>query len=251
MSFIKYKNWFDSYTHSLIRSNPNDAENYELKVEHTYRVVDNMNKLTDLMQLDIRRRELGEIIALFHDLGRFVQFSEFGTFSEAKTGSHATLSVQKLQKEKMLSEFSEEEVDIIYQAIEYHNHLLMPKLSNESIYTLGTVLRDADKLDAFFLSTNKDTRAYSFDALSQEALYSEEIVGAIMQSTQADFRDIKYGVDRELSIIALVFNLELSESFQVVKENNYVERMFAVLACDEKLLNAKRHCMAYVNARIL
>lgn len=109
MLLDKYTKWFDNYTQGLILSNPKEAENYELKVEHTYRVVNNIVKLSELMQLDSRNKELGEIIGLFHDLGRFVQFSEYGTFSEVKTGSHATLSVEKLKKDKLLSGLREED----------------------------------------------------------------------------------------------------------------------------------------------
>jgi len=249
MSLSKYKKWFDSYTQELIESYPKEAENYELKVEHTYRVVKNIIKLSELMYLNKENKELGEIIGLFHDLGRFVQYSEYGTFSEAHTGSHATLSVEKLKKEKILRGLNSEELEIVYQAIEYHNHLTMPDIASESVLKLGTILRDADKLDAFYLSTSNDSRSYSLDELSQESLYSEEIVGSILSSQQADFRDIKYKYDRDLSIIALLFDLKFNESFQILQENKSIEKMFKAMPNDEKLVDARRHCMEYIQSR--
>lgn len=250
MSLNEYNEWFDNYTQKLIESSSNEAENYELKVEHTHRVVSNIIQLSELMKLDNANKELGKVIGLFHDLGRFVQFSEFGTFSEAKTGSHATLSVDKLKKENLLHELTERELELVYQAIEYHNHLTMPEEVSERVFELGTILRDADKLDAFYLNTSDESRTYSFDKLSQENLFSEEIIESILSSQQANFRDIKYTYDRDLSIIALLFDLKLDESFKIVHENNYIERMFDVMPNDEKLLEARRHCLEYIQTRL-
>jgi len=250
MSYNEYKNWFDNYTQRLIESNSSEAENYELKVEHTYRVVNNITRLSELMKLDNATKALGEVIGLFHDLGRFVQYSEFGTFSEVRTGSHATLSVDKLKEENILHRLEEQECEVVYQAIEYHNHLTMPEKVSDPVFKLGTILRDADKLDAFYLSTSDESRSYSFDALSQENLFSEEIIEAIFRSQQADFRDIKYTYDRDLSIIALLFDLKFDESFQIVKENSYIEKMFDVMPNDRKLIEAKRHCLKYIQSRL-
>lgn len=126
----------------------------------------------------------------------------------------------------------------------------MPDVSSEAVYILGTILRDADKLDAFYLNTSNDSRSYSFDELSQESPYSEEIIKAILCSRQADFRDIKYKYDRDLSIIALLFNLELRGSFQIVRDNNYIERMFDAIPIDERLKSAKKHCMEYIQSKV-
>ncbi len=54
------------------------------------------------MGLGEKEGQLCELMGLFHDLGRFVQFSEYGTFSESVTGSHASMSVEKLKEDAVL-----------------------------------------------------------------------------------------------------------------------------------------------------
>lgn len=48
-----------------------DKLGYDLKVIHTYKVVENSNKIATLMNLSEEDIKLAEIIALLHDIGRF------------------------------------------------------------------------------------------------------------------------------------------------------------------------------------
>lgn len=54
------------------------------------------------------------------------------------------------------------------------------------------LIRDADKLDAFWLETNRDEiRKYDLGKLSDEREYSLEIIEGLINSRQADFRNTK------------------------------------------------------------
>ena len=48
-----------------------DKLGYDLKVIHTYKAVENSNKIATLMNLSEEDIKLAEIIALLHDIGRF------------------------------------------------------------------------------------------------------------------------------------------------------------------------------------
>lgn len=96
------------------------AVNYILKLEHTYRVKDNILELGQSLNLDEKSLMLCELIGLYHDLGRFIQYSEFDTFSDAITGSPGELSVIVLVENDVLKCLEEREREIILEAIRYH-----------------------------------------------------------------------------------------------------------------------------------
>lgn len=96
--------------------------NYELKLEHTYRVKDNILELGRSLNLDKKSLMLCELIGLYHDLGRFKQYSEYGTFSDAITGSHGELSIQVLMEQDVLRSLEKSEREVILKAIKYHNY---------------------------------------------------------------------------------------------------------------------------------
>ena len=52
-----------------------DKLGYDLKVIHTYKVVENSNKIATLMNLSEEDIKLAEIIALLLDIGRFEELN--------------------------------------------------------------------------------------------------------------------------------------------------------------------------------
>lgn len=246
----EYKKWFNSYVTETIENSSRESLNFELKKEHTYRVMDNMNALADIMDLDTRGRCLCEIIGLFHDLGRFRQYDHYGTFKDDVTGSHGTIGVEVLKETNLLKELTEQEKEIVYKAIEYHNHLLVPVGESEEITMYANLIRDADKLDAYYLHTLENGKMYKLEDYSNEKPYSQEIVDAIMGSQQADFRDIKYTHDLNLAIVALLFNINLKESMEVIRRESYMERMFKLFPNDLTMQAALEHCNNYISSQL-
>jgi len=247
-----YYKWFESYLDKYLScKNQETVINYELKKEHTFRVKDNILKIGQALELDKNSLKLCELIGLFHDVGRFKQYGEYGTFSDDVTGSHGKLSVDVLIEHNVLSNLNEEEKAIILKAIDYHNYFTVPEDESEDIKLFSRLIRDADKLDAFYLETDtSENRKYDLGALSCEKEYSEEIVRDIMASRQVDFTNIKYKYDRKLGILGLIFDLFYNEAYQVFQEHEYLERMFNQLPKDEEIQKVYRHCEKYISSKV-
>ena len=247
---IAYKDWFETYVTTTIEASSREALNFELKREHTHRVMDNMRMLAEIKNLSEHETYLCEIIGLFHDLGRFKQYENFGTFKDDVTGSHGTIGVDLLKELEVLSALTDKEKNLVYKAIEYHNHLTVPENEDDEVTLYSHLIRDADKLDAYYLHTLENGRMYKLEDYSNEKPYSNEIVEAIMKSRQADFRDIKYTHDLNLAIVALLFNIQMDASFEIIKRNDYMQRMFNQFPKDETMLKALNHCKDYVDKRL-
>lgn len=206
-----YYQWLNEYIKPLLNTEETIRVNCELKLEHTYRVKENILNLGTALKLNEEGLMLCEIIGLYHDVGRFKQYSEYGTFSDAVTGSHSELSVQVLIEKNVLSSLEENQREIIIKAIKYHNYFLVPEDESDEVKLYSRLIRDADKLDAFHVDTNKDEkRKYDLGSLSSERDFATEIVDDLMSSRQVDFKNIKYKFDRRLAILGLIFDLQFN-----------------------------------------
>lgn len=247
-----YYNWFEEYTNHYLQCKDLETRvNYELKKEHTLRVKDNILDIGRSLNLCRDELRICELIGLFHDIGRFRQYDEYGTFSDSISGSHAALSIEVLINNGILNDLSETDKDIILKAIGYHNYFLVPEEESDTIKLFSRSIRDADKLDAFFLETNNnEQRKYDLGELSTEREYSEEIIEDIMNSRQVNFKNIKYKYDRRLGILGLIFDLFYNESYIVFQEANYLSRMFSNLPDNKEMKKLYNHCEDCISRRI-
>ena len=69
-----FYSWFSEYVQSYYSKDPYVQMNIKSREEHTYRVCKNIVMIGRDMRLDEEQLQIGETIALFHDIGRFEQF---------------------------------------------------------------------------------------------------------------------------------------------------------------------------------
>lgn len=247
-----YYTWFENYLRKFLNCKDHKISiNYELKKEHTYRVRDNIVKIGKGLNLDENNLKLCELIGLFHDVGRFKQYSEYGTFSDSITGSHGKISVDILVKYNVLKNIQDIEKDIVLKSIYYHNYFTVPENESDNIKFFCRLIRDADKLDAFYLETDtNENRKYDLGELSLEKNYSEEVINDIMASKQVDFTNIKYKYDRKLAILGLIFDLFYNESYNLFQSEDYLSKMFNNLPQNIEMNRVYEHCDNYIRGKL-
>ena len=125
---------------------------YDLKVIHTYKVVENSKTIATMMNLSEEDIALAELIGLLHDIGRFEQVKRYGTFNDPKSVDHAKLGSSILFSEGKIKEFivDNSEYDLIKSVIENHNEYRLPENISNRCKTFSNILRDADKIDIFY-----------------------------------------------------------------------------------------------------
>lgn len=248
----KIEQFIDDYVEESISENIEEKDNYQLKYEHTMRVRDNIVNLSNRLNFTQHEKSISEIIGLLHDIGRFKQYRFFNSFSDSITGSHATHSVEMIQEYQLLNGLTDDDAKLIELAIEYHNHFLVPEVAKGNLYRFSTLIRDADKLDAFYLETLEgEVRKYNLGDLSDEWNYSDEVIEDLMNLRQVDFSNFKYKYDRRLGILGLIFNLEYIESLQYVRDYKYIERLIDGIPISDKLQEIKSRCLNYIDRRIV
>ena len=123
------------------------VERIALKVEHTYEVAGLCDEIALGEGLPPADVDLAWLCGLLHDIGRFEQLCQWGTFSDADSCSHAALGIQVLKDEMASFTNDPEWVHIIERAVALHSDFRLPSGLSARELLFCAITRDADKVD--------------------------------------------------------------------------------------------------------
>jgi hypothetical protein len=141
--------WFESYINRFRDANGILPPALELKYFHSLRVAENARIIAEGFGLSAAEISLAHGCGLLHDIGRFTQFVNYGSFRDANTVDHGVEGLRVLAAEGLRPLLSKDDWPPIACAVEYHNKKaanLPDKLSRAEELFLR-LIRDADKLD--------------------------------------------------------------------------------------------------------
>ena len=252
-----YKIWFKEYYSSFKTEDKVFNNIIELKFQHSLRVcreIIDIGKHCDLPQNQLR---LAETMALFHDLGRFQQYRDYQTFSDNKSIDHAELAINILKEYDLLSDIEEKNKILIYKAIENHNKIEIPFDTFGDELFFSKLLRDADKIDVFKVVTDyyENKHLYNGSTIEldlpdfpdiQDNNYTDIVSGRIIKS-----ENLKTLNDFKLMQISWLYDINFTRSFEKINENGYIQKIFAVLPQDEKILHIKSNVFKYISKALV
>ena len=183
------------------------------KYDHTYRVVDYAEDIAKSLNLDESEVTRAKVCALFHDLGRFPQFSEYKTFIDSESIDHGDKS------EDVLKDYDYND-DIVLKAVKYHNKREVP-IFDELTNIHCNIVRDADKLDIMDMQVNELDR-YDYE-------YPNGIIDCFKNHTLLDNRYANNNFINLLRMLAFIFDLNYKRSVDIIIEKNIIERKLKIL----------------------
>lgn len=224
----KVKDAFAEYTSHY----DNSDEKIRLKVNHTYRVAALCERIARSLGLSSKDAQLAWITGMLHDVGRFEQLRQYGTFSDADSIDHAQYGVQILFEEKKIFDYlsiseQDESYHIIRTAIWNHSAFRMEEGLSSREKMFCNILRDGDKID--ILKVNHDVPIEVINNSSAEEVKKETVTPEVMEQffeKHAILRSVKRTcIDSLVGHVALVFELVFEESLKIVKEQGYLEKL--------------------------
>lgn len=154
---------------------------------------------------------------------------------------HAHFGVELLFQDGLLACFvdnSGENEELIKKAIYWHSAFRIDPQLNDREMLFAKVIRDADKIDILKVAT--DFPLEEIYNVATEQIHAHLITEEVMQQfrqKQAIFRDTKkVPIDNLAGHIALVFELEFPQSYEIVKEQGYLDRLLAFQSPNEGLM---------------
>ena len=196
---------------------------------------------------------LARTMALFHDLGRFIQYETYKTFLDNKSENHAALSLVELEKHGMIDSCTKYEKKIIQEAIRYHNAAELPSRLNDVSLFFARLLRDADKLDIWRVVIENYTALEPENSkavnlgLVDDGKYSHGALKAIFDHTFVRSNMIRRLNDLKIMQISWVFDLNFARTAALVKEREYIEKIASTMPVFTALSEALEHVYLFLD----
>ena len=215
----KAKEEFIKYTSNYDLKNANiDRKKY-----HSFRVMEISKQIATNMKLEQEKIELATLIGLLHDIARFEQYKKFKTFSDVDSFDHGDYAVEILEKDIRRYIQTDKYDEIIKKAIKNHNKFEIEQGLSEDELLFSKIIRDADKIDIIFESIEifwkNEEKEVNNSILSENVWKQIKKQQLIKREKGINLENI----DSVISVIGFIYDINFKESFEILKENNYID----------------------------
>ena len=214
-----------------------------LKEKHTWMVVKNCERLANHLNLNEHDKILAQMIGLFHDVGRFYQFTVYRTFNDALSENHAKLGLKVIKDLPFMEKLSSDDFATLKFAIANHNAREIATTDNKRFLSFAKLIRDADKIDIYrvlkpFLGPTDGTGC------------SEDFIDLFVAGKQCDYTKMRTQDDRKLVRLMWVYDIYFSWSLEQIVKQNYIEDIIKNLVHDEKMLQGIDRLRNYMQKKL-
>ncbi len=229
---------FDEYVENYNRQD----EKVRLKIEHTYRVSRLCEEIGVSLGLCEEDLSLAWLLGMLHDIGRFEQLKNYGTFIDAQSIDHAGYGVRILFNIRTVHEaccplaargkirdFLEDDAEdeLIKTAIACHSAYKLPDGIDERTKMFCQILRDADKIDILKVNVEFPLEEI-YNVTTQElhsCMVSREVMEAFREGDTVLRTLKKTTADHVAGHISLVYGLVYDKSLALVKDQGYIYKL--------------------------
>lgn len=247
--------WFSEYTAQFITGVEEDDRNIVLKRQHTRRVCQETLFLAECLGLDGKQTLIAEISALLHDIGRFEQYRRFKTFVDEQSVDHAKLGYEIIKKERCLERLSFDDQDLIKRVILYHNRAFLPESETSDCLFHSRLLRDADKLDIWYVVTSyyaeigKKRNTTLELGLPDTPGISDKVYDSLMNRRVVLKEHLQNLNDFKLLQMGWVFDLNFPPSLSRLAGKGYLKMIKNTLPLDNRIDDVYETISRYMNGR--
>lgn len=250
------KKFFGEVIHKYIKASDFAvSENLHMKKEHSERVSAQCKQLATAMNLEACDQDFAELVGLLHDVGRFAQFEKYKSFDDSQTEDHAALSVSMIEDADFFKAMSQENQQILVQAICDHNKFTFAT-KDPKAFLLGQILRDADKLDNWELAVSLLKRDGSFSLssihynLPKLPGVSDSVIKSLVAGKCVNKKDLKSLNDFKLFLMSMVYDLNFKASFAVVSDKQLIRKLYDSLSKRDDIIDAYRQMRLFIENKL-
>lgn len=211
---------FNKYTQNFDLDN----EMIKRKYYHTFRVVDYAKDIANSENLDEHDYYIAFICALLHDIARFRQATEFGTYVDGLSFDHGDVGYEILMENDYISKYvsNDEDKKVVLKAVKNHNKYCIEEgLSQKELY-FAKLVRDADKLDIMDKQGN--------DICDDNFEIEEEALSAIKEQRLVNRMKVK-GSDLTtiMVLICFMYDMNYNRSMEILEEKQIIKRKLEII----------------------
>lgn len=253
----KSRVWFDGYVAGFYGNDDFINANLKLKEEHSRRVCKEMLYLAEELGLSGNQRRIADVIAILHDVGRFEQFVKYRTYNDSRSVNHCLLGLEVLRRNKVLEQVDRKSRELIEKAIEYHGIRKLPANLDGERLLFSKLIRDADKLDVFYVVTEyykqyrDNPREFMLELeFPDEQGYSVEVVEDVLCGRLIDYGKLRTLNDMKLCQLGWVYDVNFTTTLKRIKQCGFLEKIFDFLPQTKDIDKVRGKIFEYVDSRI-
>ncbi|MFC1607050.1 HD domain-containing protein [Candidatus Latescibacterota bacterium] len=220
----KIHNWLQSYSESFLSQSKKFRVSLVPRMNHITRVADNCRLLGEQLGWSKSDKNIIEALGLLHDVGRFSQYADFGTFDDKDSLQHSDRSFEVAEHSGILDGLKPETHRIMADGIRHHNTKKPPQDIHPDSWTFISLLRDADIIDKMHITLDlvvEHTQNGRLSMVSDGPL-SSDIADSIRAGVKASKRHIDTTLDFFLFRLSAVFSMTWPEATRLLDERNSV-----------------------------
>lgn len=217
-----------------------------LKLKHSLRVMDLSYDIAEDNDLNKNDTEIATLIGLLHDYARFDQWKNYKTYSDRRSIDHADLGVKKLFEDKEIVNYcyNPDYYKFIYNAIKYHNKYSYPEDLDNRNKMFCKIIRDADKLDIFYLMSIKKIFVKEDEEKIREIIATQFYNNQLLKHVE-----VNNNSERIILELAMLFDLNYNYSFKYIENNSFIDKLFEEIDNKNKFEPYFDHVKKYVKER--
>lgn len=210
--FIKYTEKYDLNDDAIKR-----------KQLHSLRVMNISKNIAMGLNLSEEEINLGAVIGLLHDIGRFEQYKQFRTYSDEKSVDHGDLGEQILEKDirKYVKDNNNDE--IIKIAVKNHNKYKIQDGLTEKQLLFSKIIRDADKIDILYESIEIFWK--NDEHKVNESIVSQEYINDFKKLKSLKSKSFETPIETVIKKIAYIFDINFKSTFKLLKDEDYINKI--------------------------
>jgi putative nucleotidyltransferase with HDIG domain len=251
------RDWFDGYVADFYGDDEFINANVKLKEDHTRRTCQEIRYIANKLGLSNHQKDIAEVIALFHDIGRFEQFIRFRTYNDAMSIRHALLGAHILRQKRVLESLEGQQQEWIIKAVEYHAEKQLPKDLNGPFLMFAQLIRDADKLDIYNVVTQfyKQFKNNPHDSslrleLPDHPECSPHVVEKMLCGESVDYAQLRTLNDLKLTQLGWVYDINFAATLERIKERRFLETLADLLPRTAETEMIKKKIFSHVDERL-
>ncbi|MCE5248752.1 HD domain-containing protein [bacterium] len=249
-----------TWLHDYVNTFQHDGNEHFLmirhKLNHSKRVAQYCRELAKDLQWTDEDVATGELLGLLHDVGRFPQLTEFGTFVDACSVNHGERGYEVARELQILSTLSSRHRLGVLDGIRYHNCREIPQGLDRDSLPFVKLVRDADKLDIFnTLSTSMLEKDF-MDQLEKTLKIRQDgpvdpgaLNDVLEQKTVSDSHTRSVN-DFRLMQLSWVYDINFKPTFMRLHTSGIIGKISMLIPDTDRVREAKESIESYLKDRV-
>jgi hypothetical protein len=167
------------------------------------------------------------------------------------------MGLKVLRENNVLDGLDASDKKIIQTAVKLHNKKEIPENLDDKVRLHSELIRDADKLDIFYVVINyyrqyrDDPDSFRLELeLPDNPGYSPDIIKAVANAESVDYKNLKNWNDMKILQLGWIYDINFIASLVRIKQKKYLEGVLEFLPYDEDISKLKDKLFTYIDKSI-